>query len=92
MYHFKLLKLFSHIEMFAHIQIILFLWSQKLKYKKKIRQMNSQLSEAKHESSLNVFEMKDELQKLRQENSKLNSKFFIIPLLTFIVSLLPDLP
>ena len=48
-----------------------FLYFQKTKHKKKLRQLHSQLAEAKHECSLKGFELKDEISNLKEENYSL---------------------
>ncbi len=44
---------------------------QKNKYKKKLRAANSQLAESRHNTSLKVFELKDDIARLTEENVKL---------------------
>ena len=54
---------------------------QKGKYKRKLKAVNAQLSETKHEWSLQVFELKQEISQLTEENSKLrgNTYFAMVP-------------
>ncbi|XP_046368761.2 CAP-Gly domain-containing linker protein 1-like [Haliotis rufescens] len=46
----------------------------KMKHKKKLKSLNSQLTETRQEMSIQTFELREEISKLREENSALKNK------------------
>lgn len=54
---------------------------QKMRYKKRIKLLTSQVNEARQETSIQMFELRDEINRLTEENHRLNGRikhYFII--------------
>jgi hypothetical protein len=67
---------FMHMElevMFKRqISSAVFLLFQKMRYKKRIKVLTSQVNEARQETSIQMFELRDEINRLTEENHHLN--------------------
>ena len=50
-------------------------YSQKVRYRKRIKALTSQLNEAKQETSIQLFELKDEITRLTEKNRELEGVF-----------------
>ena len=51
---------------------------QRIKFKKKIRILNTKLTEEKNETSVRALELKEEMEALRERNAKLEGKYGIL--------------
>lgn len=47
---------------------------QKMRYKKRIKLLTSQVNEARQETSIQMFELRDEINRLTEENHRLNGR------------------
>ena len=54
------------------------LFLQRIKFKKKIRILNTKLTEEKNETSVRALELKEEMEALRERNAKLAGKYHIL--------------
>jgi hypothetical protein len=57
--------------------------SQDEKYQRKLKKLRSVLSKSRQDSSLKLFELKDEKNKLVEENTKLQGNSIMMPIINF---------